>query len=302
MSTSSFQPSPAPWFLLGAGNMGTLAAWYLRNADQAVTVLRRQGPARLDKTLCFADGRPAQALTLPVIAPAALRAPIRRLIVACKTPYTDDALAGLPLAGDLTVLRLQNGLGSLEGRLPGAATLIEVVTTTAVKGQHPEHEIVAENHSWMGGPATPPAWFETLARHWPGLAWSDAIRERQWHKLIANAVINPLTALHDVANGRLLEDPALHAEAAALAAEADTLLRRLDPHWPGDSLPQVMAVVRATAGNTSSMRADAQRGAVTEIDAINGWLLRQAATLGLALPNHERIVAAVRERHPIGKQ
>ena len=76
--------------------MGTLAAWYLRNADQAVTVLRRQGPARLDKTLCFADGRPAQALTLPVIAPAALRAPIRRLIVACKTPYTDDALAGLP--------------------------------------------------------------------------------------------------------------------------------------------------------------------------------------------------------------
>ncbi len=56
--------------------------------------------------------------------------------------------------------------------------------------------------------------------------------------------------------------------------------------------------MRATAGNTSSMRADMQRGAITEIEAINGWLLRQADALGLDLPAHRAIVAAVRARQP----
>ena len=59
-----------------------------------------------------------------------------------------------------------------------------------------------------------------------------------------------------------------------------------------------MAVARATAGNTSSMRADMRRGAITEIEAINGWLLREADRLGLELPAHRAIVAAVRQRHP----
>lgn len=288
------------WFLAGAGNMGTLAAFYVRSAGQNLTVLRRDDTAPLTKRLAFADGRAARRLSLAVRNPARVSAPVRHLIVACKTPYTEAALAGLPLAADATVLRLQNGLGSLDGHLPATATLIEVVTTTAVKGRHPEHLLVAENDTWMGGAQAPPPWFATLAHHWPGLSWSDAIGERQWHKLVANAVINPLTALHDVANGRLLEDPALAAQAQRLAEEADLVLHRLDPHWPGHSLARVREVMRATAGNTSSMRADTQRGAVTEIDAINGWLLRQAQALGLALPAHREIVAAIRARHPAG--
>ncbi|GAA5110758.1 ketopantoate reductase family protein [Alloalcanivorax gelatiniphagus] len=284
------------WYLAGAGNMGTLAACYLRAAGFPVALPRRDGgpPAPLRKTLTFEDGRAPLALELP----AAPAAPIRHLVVACKTPYSDAALADLPLAPDVTVLRLQNGLGSLDGRLPEGADLIEVVTTSAVKGRHPSHHLVAENQTWMGrargGPA--PAWFQTLARHWPGLEWAEPIRDRQWRKLVANAVINPLTGLYDVANGRLLEDPELSARARRLADEADTLLGALDPAWPGGSWDQVAAVAAATAGNTSSMRADMQRGAGTEIDAINGWLLREARRLGLELPAHREVVAAVRGR------
>lgn len=286
----------SPWHLLGAGNIGTLAARYLTGTGFPVIVVRRDGPAVLEKTLVFADGRPAETLSLPVKpAPAA---PIRRLAVACKTPYTAAALRGLPLADDVLVLRLQNGLGSLDGLLPAGATLIEAVTTSAVKGHHPIHTLVAENRTWMGpARAAPrPAWFNRLAANWPGLEWADPIRHRQWHKLVVNAVINPLTGLYDLPNGALLEDAALRARMATLAAEADALLTRLDAVWPGDSLAGVEAVARATAANTSSMRADMQRGARTEIDAINGWLLRQAEGLGLDLPAHREIVAAVKGR------
>jgi 2-dehydropantoate 2-reductase len=221
-------------------------------------------------------------------------------VVACKAPFSAAALSGLPLTADATVLRLQNGLGSLDGLLPAGARMIEVVSASAVKRDGDAHRVVAENDAWMGDSAAggPPAWFAALARHWPKLHWPDDFRHRQWRKLVGNAVINPLTGLHDVANGRVFEDPALAAEAGHLAREADRVFTTLDPSWPGDSLPGVRALAEATAGNTSSMRADMQAGAATEIDAINGWLLRQADVLDLHLPAHRRLVAAVKARHP----
>ena len=346
MTTPASPDHAEPWYLLGAGNMGLLAAHYLQRAGFTVIALRRDDAPILERTLILPNGDrvsvqllcerappakgakprqdprarsndstnnasgipPAGSAGLSRAGPAPTRPgdPIRRLVVACKAPFSTAALGGLPLAADATVLRLQNGLGSLDGLLPAGARRVEVVSASAVKRDGDAHRVVAENDTWMGesaapgGPAAaePPAWFGPLARHWPKLHWPDDFRHRQWRKLVGNAVINPLTGLHDVANGHIFQDPALAAEAEQLAREADRVLTALDPTWPGDSLPGVRALADATAGNTSSMRADMQAGAVTEIDAINGWLLRQADVLGLDLPAHRRLVAAVKARHP----
>ena len=346
MTTPASPDHAEPWYLLGAGNMGLLAAHYLQRAGFTVIALRRDDAPTLERTLLLPSGDrvsvqllcerappakgakprqdprarsndstnnasgipPAGFAGLSRAGPAPTRPgdPIRRLVVACKAPFSTAALGGLPLAADATVLRLQNGLGSLDGLLPAGARRVEVVSASAVKRDGDAHRVVAENDTWMGesaapgGPAAaePPAWFGPLARHWPKLHWPDDFRHRQWRKLVGNAVINPLTGLHDVANGHIFQDPALAAEAEQLAREADRVLTALDPTWPGDSLPGVRALADATAGNTSSMRADMQAGAVTEIDAINGWLLRQADVLGLDLPAHRRLVAAVKARHP----
>ena len=314
MTTPASPDHAEPWYLLGAGNMGLLAAHYLQRAGFTVIALRRDDTPILERTLILPSGDPVplqllceRARPAPTKSAATTgSATIRRLVVACKAPFSAAALSGLPLAADATVLRLQNGLGSLDGLLPAGARRVEVVSASAVKRDGDAHRVVAENDTWMGesvapgGPAAaePPAWFGPLARHWPKLHWPDDFRHRQWRKLVGNAVINPLTGLHDVANGHIFEDPALAAEAEQLAREADRVLTALDPTWPGDSLPGVRALAEATAGNTSSMRADMQAGAVTEIDAINGWLLRQADVLGLDLPAHRRLVAAVKARHP----
>ncbi len=275
--------------------MGTLAAWYLTRAGHGVTVIRHDSPAPLEKTLRLPDGR-QQMLSLPVLDPATLPDHIDHLLVAVKTPYTHQAMAPLTdrLDTDSLVLRFQNGLGALDGLLPAGFSALEAITTSAVKGQHPDHTVVAENATWLGGSTAPPAWFAALTEHWPDLHWEDDIRPRQWHKLVANAVINPLTALYDVPNGRISADPALREQATQLCEEADQVLRQLDPAWPGHSLDNVLTVARATAGNTSSMRADWQRGAQTEIDAINGWLVQQADRLGLAVPANRKVVTAMR--------
>ncbi|HEX5678729.1 MAG TPA: 2-dehydropantoate 2-reductase [Alcanivorax sp.] len=303
MTTPASSDHAEPWYLLGAGNMGLLAAHYLQRAGFTVIALRRDHTTTLERTLILPDG---EAVLLHLACQPIVRAglarerparTIQRLVVACKAPFSAAALGGLPLAADATVLRLQNGLGSLDRLLPPGARMIEVVSASAVKRDGDGHRVVAVNDTWMGD-GTPPAWFSTLAAHWPKLHWPRDFRHRQWRKLVGNAVINPLTGLHDVANGRIFQDPVLAAEAEQLAREADQIFTALDATWPGDSLTGVRALAEATAGNTSSMRADMQAGAVTEIDAINGWLLRQAGALGLDLPAHRRIVTAVKARHP----
>ena len=279
------------WYLLGAGNMGTLAAWYLTQAGHDITVIKANPTNTLAKTLHWPDGSTCP-LQLPCCDPRQLSDGIDHLIVAVKTPYTAEALAPIHhrLHAGSQIIRLQNGLGALDGLLPAGIPVLEAVSTSAVKGRHPDHEIVAENTTWLGGDLPRPEWFAGLQRHWPNLKWADNIHEPQWQKLVANAVINPLTALYDVTNGQIIEDPALRQRAERLCAEADTILTALDSDWPGQSLDNVLAVARATAGNTSSMRADRQRGAITEIEAINGWIVSQANRMGMPSPEHQRVV------------
>ena len=230
------------WYLLGAGNMGTLAAWYLTRAGHTVSIVTDNPQPPLHKQLFFADQ--SVSLTLSCASPEQLPATITHLLVASKTPYTEAALRRVKghISDKTLVLRFQNGMGALDGRLPAGTAVLEAITTSAVKGQSPQHTIVAENTTWLGGTQQPPQWLKGLQRHWPDLHWEADIRLVQWKKLVANAVINPLTALHDVPNGAVVDDPALQQEAHALCAEADTLLTALDSRWPGHSFSAVLQV------------------------------------------------------------
>jgi len=58
----------------------------------------------------------------------------------------------------------------------------------------------------------------------------------------------------------------------------------------------VERVVRLTADNRSSMLQDLERGAPTEIDALNGEIVRLAHLFGVAVPENARILDEVRAR------
>lgn len=283
------------WHILGTGRIGTLAALYLQRAGMDVVSIRPGAAHTRRVTLDFAADSSSSRATLHLkVQPPEQTASVERLLVACKTPYTANAISRTALSRDVTVVRLQNGLGSLDGLLAPGQRLIQGVTNSAVMADGQGGlRVVAENDTTLGG-GDRPAWFDALTAGWPALHWVDDIRPAQWRKLVVNAAINALTAIHDVPNGALLERDDLRADMFELTAQADRLLCRLDPHWPGHSHDAVAAVVRATAANTSSMRADVQAGNVTEIDAINGWLLRRAADVGIELPAHRRVTRQVR--------
>jgi 2-dehydropantoate 2-reductase len=96
-----------------------------------------------------------------------------------------------------------------------------------------------------------------------------------WSKLIINAAINPLTALLRIKNGELLTIVPARELMGELARETASVAEALGVALPF-STPEsaVEEVAQRTADNISSMLQDVLRGALTEVDAINGAVVR----------------------------
>lgn len=95
------------------------------------------------------------------------------------------------------------------------------------------------------------------------------------NKLIVNAVINPLTAIFNIPNGKILTNKHIEKLARKLCKEAATVLE-LDEE---KSWKRVVNTAEITRENTSSMRADILHHRKTEIEAISGYLLEQNENL-----------------------
>lgn len=121
-----------------------------------------------------------------------------------------------------------------------------------------------------------------------------AMTTRIWNKLIVNAVINPLTAISEVKNGQLLNDSHRQSLARQLYREAKQVAASLDILTADDLWEQIEEVCRKTADNYSSMLQDRMERRKTEIDWINGSLLRLALMQGISVPAHENIFNQVK--------
>lgn len=135
----------------------------------------------------------------------------------------------------------------------------------------------------------------TLAIALPSLTLSDNIKAKQWLKLAVNCVINPITAIDNVNNGQLLSEKyttlieQLLKEVIAVAACEDI---RFDFN---ELKTKVLLVARKTAENCSSMRSDFLHQRPTEIDYINGYIVKLAKNNKISVPKNEKMVRQVRK-------
>jgi 2-dehydropantoate 2-reductase len=124
---------------------------------------------------------------------------------------------------------------------------------------------------------------------------SDDILNRLWAKLFINAGINPLTALYQCTNGQLLTSCAARGRLKKIVREAETVARACGVTINTDPLQAALAVCKKTATNISSMLQDRKRQQQTEIDAINGAVIREGKRMGIATPFNEEIVRQIKE-------
>jgi 2-dehydropantoate 2-reductase len=114
---------------------------------------------------------------------------------------------------------------------------------------------------------------------------SRDIKGLLWSKLIINVGINALTAITRLNNGRLIEFEGTRRILREAVTEAIKIAKRKRIKLIyDDPLAKVEAVCEATATNVSSMLQDVLRRRRTEIDFINGVIVRQGQELGIPTP------------------
>jgi 2-dehydropantoate 2-reductase len=115
------------------------------------------------------------------------------------------------------------------------------------------------------------------------------IHGRVWDKLFANVGINSLTALTGLKNGQLLDHPETLRLMEALVSEAVAVARRKGIRIEEDPIEKVRKAAEATRENRSSMGQDFDYKRRTEIDAINGAVVREAQRLGISVPFNQAV-------------
>ena len=217
----------------------------------------------------------------------------------------DEYLEFIPTA--CPIVLLHNGMGCYQSIAEKLSSHNVYLATTSHGAFKPtQYECV---HTGLGltniGPATPNQHtkFDELVKNWfqqvlPPVSWHQNIEPALWQKLAVNALINPLTALHDIRNGQLASDqfrPQLEALAVELTAVANAENIDLSSQAV---LATTFEVIKATANNFSSMHQDIHYRKPTEIDAITGYILQCADKHAKKCPNHralyERVMALCR--------
>jgi 2-dehydropantoate 2-reductase len=217
------------------------------------------------------------------------------IIIAVKSYNTKDAVSSLKpiVAKDTKVLTLQNGIGNIEiiGEVVGIEKVIGGVTNegaTLLEIGHIRHAGRGETVIGRIDGKIPVEMREIrdifnkvglqtrISRDIKGLLWS---------KLIINVGINALTAVTRLNNGRLIEFVGIRKILRDAVTEATKIAKRKRIKLIyDDPLAKVEAVCEATAVNVSSMLQDVLRKRSTEIDFINGVVVRQGQELGIPTP------------------
>lgn len=116
-----------------------------------------------------------------------------------------------------------------------------------------------------------------------------------WGKLLVNVGINALTAIYDCANGVIAETPSYRQTLREAVEEAAAVALAQHIKISGDPVERAVEVCRATAANVSSMRQDVRNKRPTEIDTINGAIVRYAQRLGIPTPTNAMLVKRIKD-------
>lgn len=225
------------------------------------------------------------------------------VVVFVKSIHTEDAIRNAePVLDDADVLTLQNGLGNPETiaeYVPEERIVVGVTAhgstlegpgriTHAGEGQTTVGRYFAENDAGVERIA------EALTAAGIETDVADDVRDAVWEKVLVNVGINAITALARVRNGRLVEtDPGARLLEAAVI-EAAAVARAEGRTVRDDVVSYVRNVADATGANESSMRQDVETGRETEIERLNGEVVRRADDHGIDVPVNRTLTDLVR--------
>ncbi|MEX3933786.1 ketopantoate reductase family protein [Paraburkholderia phymatum] len=296
--------------ILGAGALGCAIGaaltegghetWLLDRSPAHVEAMRRNG-------LQVDDDAGSRRVTVRAATEAAEIGAVELVVVLVKSFHTDAAMRGaLALVGPETlVLSLQNGLGHEDvlADIVGRERVLAGKTYVGGVLRGPGHieaglKGKATYIGELGGRITSRAQAIADAFNSAGLLTmvSDNIVGTMWDKLLINVATGALTGITSLTYGQLYDEPLLKAtalaavgEAIAVAQAADVTLSVMDPEqaW-------TLAAEGLPSAFKTSMLQSLEKGSVTEIDFINGSVVRWGQRLGVPTPVNATLVACIK--------
>ena len=229
------------------------------------------------------------------------------VLVQCKAHHTRAAVgASLNLFGNETVaISFQNGLGNEEviGEVVGMERVLGGLTA---QGASVEAAGVIRNYSElpsyigeMGGGSSRRALRVAEAFTAAGLPTheSEDIRREIWKKLMANLSLSPASALADLSLDDVVGVPELRDVLFEAVDEAAAVARAAGIRLENEEAREVLHQLTGSGGtgaNKSSICRDILHKRPTEIDYINGAVVRLGERHGIPTPVNRVFVAAVK--------
>ncbi|NDY93474.1 ketopantoate reductase family protein [Ideonella livida] len=301
--------------VLGAGAMGALFGGLLAEAGHAVTLLD-VNDAHIEQVrthgLRLITDAADRRVRVPILRPEQATEVPDWLLVFTKTLHTERALAAVVgLIGPHTrVLSLQNGLGNAERlavQVPWERIAVGVTTVPADLQAPGQVHSGGQGHvrmMWAEGHDDP-----ALARLAEALTdvglhgtVDPGVKAAIWEKVAFNAALNSLCAVTGCTVGEIGAHAASRTLAHAIASEVLAVARQSGVQ-ARDAVHGVLDhAMDHHLHHKPSMLQDVLAGRPTEIEAINGEVVRQAASLGCAVPLTDTLATLVRLREQAGSR
>ncbi|HAX61270.1 MAG TPA: hypothetical protein DCX95_01745 [Elusimicrobia bacterium] len=292
--------------IIGAGAMGMLFAGLLSKGGNDVYLLTRN---KKTGKILKKNGIKISGITKTIIQSSRLKITTNPaeichpdLVIILVKSY--DTISTVPsikkmMGKNTVVLTLQNGLGNYEvlskylnkkmiisGTTSESSTLVkagEVVRTG--KG-----DTIIEENDFSGQIAG------IFNRCRLKTVLSDKIESVIWSKLVLNCAINPVAAVSGARNGEIIKHKNLFEVAVETGKEVVTVAKKLKIKILfSDVAREIKSICLATSKNTNSMLADILSKRKTEIDSLNGAVVKIAEKLKVPVPVNKSLYGIIRK-------
>ncbi len=288
--------------IFGAGGVGSVIGGLMSTRHQVTLVSRRDHMLAVNSEGLRLSGT-VEGVFHPEARDTVDGLGIQDVVLITVKAYDTDAAVRevAAMVGDHTVVAsVQNGLGNAERlvRAFGARALVGVPVLGAAFLGPGKVRISGLKEVAIGS---------TVGQHGAAMRLSALLSEcgipsrmsasimtEVWSKAVVNASINPITALVGKENGSILRDDGLRQLSHAACTEGARAAEAIGITLGEGAFDRVLEVIRTTASNRSSMLQDVERRKRTEIDEINGALVRAGESRGVDMTVNRTLWALVR--------
>lgn len=194
------------------------------------------------------------------------------------------------------VLCLQNGVDNAE-RLQATIDKIAVPAIVYVAAEmagpgHVKHH--GRGELIIGASPSSASIAATFTQAGVPTAVSDKVVNELWLKLITNCAYNALSAVAQMPYGRLFKVDGVTEVVRAVVRECTEVASALDIAVPENIDETVLALAGSMPNQYSSTAQDLARGKKTEIDYLNGYVVRKGEELSIPTPVNRALLVMVK--------